>query len=213
MKDRIEDRIREYKYIEGIIDELILERQKERAVRNEAIRVRAYISDLSYYIEKKEEYLKFIKNDKNKSALQREIGCLKVVKTLIKDMSTELIQTQADLDVLIERRKFEKYQLRILQGLECAFKHYSLTGEKTEIPFLLSMLLNNPEYYIQKWSDQIIFWKQQGKELDMIMDNFSFYEPKYREVFIEICRTSGFDENKKLAVWKRKTDNRNKKQK
>jgi hypothetical protein len=213
MKDRIEDRIREYKYIEGIIDELILERQKERAVRNKAIRVRAYISDLSYYIDKKEEYLEFIKNDKNKSALQREIGCLKVVKTLIKDMSTELIQTQADLDVLIERRKFEKYQLRILQGLECAFNHYSLTGEKTDIPFLLSMLLNNPEYYIQKWADQIIFWKQQGKELDVIMDNFSYYEPKYQEVFIGICRTSGFDENKKLAVWKRKTDNRNKKKK
>ena len=198
--------------IESIIDELILERQKERAVRNEAIRVRAYISDLSYYINKKEEYLKSIGNDKTISALQREIGCLKVVKDLIKNMSTELLQTQADIDILIERRKFETYKLRIIQGLECAFKHYSLTGEKTEIPFLLSMLLNNPEYYIQKWSDQIIFWKEQGKELDMIMNNFSFYEPKYREVFIEICRTSGFDEKKKLAVWKRKTDNRKNKQ-
>lgn len=199
--------------IESIIDELILERQKERAVRNEAIRVRAYTSDLSYYINKKEEYLESIGNDKTKSALQREIGCLKVVKDLIKNMSTELLETQADVDVLIERRKFETYKLRIIQGLECAFKHYSLTGEKTEIPFLLSMLLNNPEYYIQKWRDQIIFWKQQGKELDMIMDNFSFYEPKYREIFIEICRTSGFDENKKMAVWKRKTDNRKNKQK
>lgn len=198
--------------IESIIDELILERQKERAVRNEAIRVRAYISDLSYYINKKEEYLKSIGNDKTISALQREIGCLKVVKDLIKNMSTELLQTQADIDILIERRKFETYKLRIIQGLECAFKHYSLTGEKTDIPFLLSMLLNNPEYYIQKWSDQIIFWKEQGKELDMIMNNFSFYEPKYREVFIEICRTSGFDEKKKLAVWKRKTDNRKNKQ-
>ena len=199
--------------IESIIDELILERQKERAIRNEAIRVRSYISDLSYYLNKKEEYLESIGNDKTKSALQREIGCLKVVKDLIENMSKELLKTQADIDILIERRKIETYKLRIIQGLECAFKHYSLTGEKTEIPFLLSMLLNNPEYYIQKWSDQIIFWKQQGKELDMIMDNFSFYEPKYRDVFIEICRTSGFDEIKKLAVWKRKTDNRNKKQK
>lgn len=194
--------------IESIIDELILERQKERAVRNEAIRVRAYISDLSYYINKKEEYLESIGNDKTISALQREIACLKVIKDLIKNMSTELLQTQADIDILIERRKFETYKLRIIQGLECALKHFSLTGEKTDIPFLLSMLLNNPEYYIQKWRDQIIFWKEQGKELDMIMDNFSFYEPKYREIFIEICKTSGFDENKKLAVWKRKTDNR-----
>lgn len=198
--------------IESIIDELILERQKERAVRNEAIRVRAYTSDLSYYINKKEEYLESIENDKTKSALQREIGSLKVIKDLIKNMSTELLQTQADIDILIERRKFETYKLRIIQGLECAFKYYSLTGEKTAIPFLLSMLLNNPEYYIQKWSDQIIFWKQQGKELDMIMNNFSFYEPKYREIFIEICKTSGFDEKKKLAVWKRKTDNRKNKQ-
>ena len=69
--------------IESIIDELILERQKERAIRNEAIRVRAYTSDLSYYINKKEEYLESIENDKTKSALQREIGCLKVVKDLI----------------------------------------------------------------------------------------------------------------------------------
>ncbi len=199
--------------IESIIDELILERQKERAVRDVSIKVRAYISDLTYYIYKKEEYLESIGNDKTKSALQREIGCLKVIKDLLKNMSTELLETQADIDVLIERRKFETYKLRIIQGLECAFKHFSLTGEKTEIPFLLSMLLNNPEYYIQKWSDQIIFWKQQGKELDMIMDNFSFYEPKYREIFIEICRTSGFDENKKMAVWKRKTDNRKNKQK
>lgn len=206
----MDDRILE---VESLIDQLMLERQKERAIRNEAFRVRAYISDLSYYINKKEEYLESIKNDKNKSALQREIHCLTVVKDLIKNMSTELIEIQSDIDILVERRKFETHKLRIIQGLECAFKHYSLTGEKTEIPFLLSMLLNNPEYYIQKWSDQIIFWKQQGKELDMIMDNFSFYEPKYREVFIEICRTSGFDENKKLAVWKRKTDNRNKKQK
>lgn len=198
---------------EEIIDILIEERQKERAIRNEAIRVRAYISDLSYYINKKDEYLESIENDKTKSALQREIGSLKVIKDLIKNMSTELLQTQADIDILIERRKFEKHNLRIIQGLECAFKHYSLTGEKTEIPFLLSMLLNNPEYYIQKWRDQIIFWKQQGKELDMIMDNFSFYEPKYKEIFIEICRTSGFNEMKKLAVWKRKTDNRNNKQK
>lgn len=206
----MDDRILE---VESLIDQLMLKRQKEREVRNDAFRVRAYISDLSYYISKKDEYLESIKNDKNKSALQREVHCLKVVKDLIKNMSTELIEIQSDIDLLIARRKLEKYKIRIIQGLECAFKHYSLTGEKTEIPFLLSMLLNNPEYYIQKWSDQIIFWKQQGKELDMIMDNFSFYEPKYKEIFIEICRTSGFDENKKLAVWKRKTDNRNKKQK
>lgn len=199
--------------IESIIDELILERQKERAVRDTAIKVRAYISDIDYYIRKKEEYLESIESNKTKSTLQREIGCLKVVKDLIKNMSTELLQTQADIDILIERRKFETYKLRIIQGLECAFKYYSLTGEKTKIPFLLSMLLNNPEYYIQKWADQIIFWKQQGKELDMIMDNFSFYEPKYREIFIGICKSSGFDENKKLAVWKRKTDNRKNKQK
>lgn len=206
----MDDRILE---VEGLIDEVMLERQKEREVRNDAFRVRAYISDLSYYISKKEEYLESIKNDKNKSALQREIHCLKVVKDLIENTSKELIEIQSDIDLLVSRRKFEKYKLRIIQGLECAFKHFSLTGEKTEIPFLLSMLLNNPEYYIQKWSDQIIFWKQQGKELDMIMDNFSFYEPKYREIFIEICRISGFDEMKKLAVWKRKTDNRKNKQK
>lgn len=206
----MDDRILE---VESLIDQLMLERQKEREVRDDAFRVRAYISDLSYYINKKEEYLESIENDKTQFALQREIHCLKVVKDLIKNMSTELLEIQSDIDLLIARRKLEKYKLRIIQGLECAFKHYSLTGEKTEIPFLLSMLLNNPEYYIQKWSDQIIFWKQQGKELDMIMDNFSFYEPKYKEIFIEICRISGFDEMKKLAVWKRKTDNRNKKQK
>lgn len=179
-------------------------------MREETLNNRAYISDLSYYIEKKEQFLEKIDNEKSKISIEREIDFLKLIRTILKRTGEKLVEAYSDIDFILKYKTLNKHNYKISQALECAFKYYSLTGEKANVLHVLTMIANNPDYYIQKFADQIIWWKQGEKELNEIMKNFTCYEQKYREVFIAICKTYGFDENKKLAVWKRKTDNRNK---
>lgn len=168
------------------------------------------VQDISYFIGRKQQRVATLQSQgKDTSALQAEIAALENIAAVTEDCFSDLYQLQRQVaELQSQLRKKEKYNL--IAAAVRAARQEALHFNQWDFAAALWRIEEQPKVILSSWketAESILAALPVAEDLEAKLD---YYNIEARCRYEAFCKSNGLNPTKRLAIWKNKTNNRNK---